>query len=434
MHRMLVAVAAIAACVSAVCAQTAVKAKTLYTMAGESITDGVVLIDADGLITAVGPAAEVAIPAGATVYECAVATPGLVDVRGTVGLTGIYNTPADQDMIERSSPIQPELRALDAYNPREPLVRYVRSFGVTTVHTGPAPGELVTGQTIIVKTRGDTVEQALLVADKAVTATLGPGAQRHGSQSPGTRAKEVEMLRAKLIKAREFLQKETRDKQERDNAEGDDNEDGESENEDKAPPARDLALEPFVRVLKGDQPLIITANRAQDIAGALRLADEFGFTLWLDSAAEAYTMTDAIKAAGVPVLLHPTMARAYGETANLSYHTAADLAEAGVLFAIESGYEAYVSKVRVVLFEAAVAAGYGELGFDRALRSITIDAARVLGLDDRLGSLEVGKDGDVAMYDADPFEYTTHCTGVLIEGEHFAGEQEFDLGYPEPGY
>ena len=110
------------ACIaSASAGQVAVKAGTLHTMAGDSITDAVVVINEAGAITAVGPEASTPIPNGHTVYECAVATPGLVDVRGTVGLTGIYNVDHDQDVLETSSPIQPELRAFDAYNPREPL-------------------------------------------------------------------------------------------------------------------------------------------------------------------------------------------------------------------------------------------------------------------------------------------------------------------------
>ncbi len=100
----------------------------------------------------------------------------------------------------------------------------------------------------------------------------------------------------------------------------------------------------------------------------------------------------------------------------MSFETAATLHKAGIPVALQSGYESYVPKTRVVLFEAALAAANG-LSFDEALAAITIDAARILGVDDRVGSLEVGKDGDVALYDGDPFEYTTHCTGVIINGK-----------------
>jgi imidazolonepropionase-like amidohydrolase len=168
-------------------------------------------------------------------------------------------------------------------------------------------------------------------------------------------------------------------------------------------------------VLKGEIPLMITTQRSQDIASALRLAKEFEIKIWLDGADEAYLLVDEIKAAGVPVIVHPTMTRSFADHENLSMETAGKLVAAGIPLALQSGYESYVPKTRVVLFEAAVAAANG-LSFDQALRTITIDAARILGIDNRVGSLEVGKDGDVALYDGDPFEYTTHCTGTVIEG------------------
>jgi imidazolonepropionase-like amidohydrolase len=145
------------------------------------------------------------------------------------------------------------------------------------------------------------------------------------------------------------------------------------------------------------------------------LAREFGVKLWLDEAAEAYLLLDEIKQAGVPVIVHATMSRATGDKENQSFETAAKLAAAGIPMALQSGYEPYVPKTRVVLFEAAVAAAHG-LTFEQALASITIDAARILGVADRVGSLEIGKDGDVALYDGDPFEYTSHCLGTIING------------------
>jgi imidazolonepropionase-like amidohydrolase len=115
------------------------------------------------------------------------------------------------------------------------------------------------------------------------------------------------------------------------------------------------------------------------------------------------------------VIIHPTMYRAAGEMENLSMETASKLRQAGIPVALQSGYETYVPKSRVVLFEAGLAAANG-LSMRDALATITIDAARILGIDRRVGSLEVGKDGDVAMFDGDPFEYTTHCTGTIING------------------
>ncbi|MBI4719004.1 MAG: amidohydrolase family protein [Planctomycetes bacterium] len=380
-------------------AQVAVRGKTVHTMAGPAIENGVVLIR-DGKIAAVGTAAQVQIPADFQVLDAAVVTPGLIDAHSTVGFSGILNIPHDQDQLEHSAPIQPELRAVDAFNAREKLLEWVRGFGVTTVHTGHAPGELVSGQTLIAKTAGETVDRAVIVPSATVAATLGPAAQKsEKGKSPGTRGKMMAMLRAEFIKAQEYLRKQ--------------------ENPDvEKRPERNLSLEALGKVLKRELPLMVTANQAQDIDSALRLAKEFEFKLILDSATESYLLIDEIKASGVPVIVHPTMTRAYGELRNLSFETAAKLRHAGIPIALQSGYEDYVPKTRVVLFEAAIAAGNG-LTFDEALATITLDAARILGIDARLGSLEVGKDADLALYDGDPFEYTSHCLGVVINGQVF---------------
>ena len=160
----------------------------------------------------------------------------------------------------------------------------------------------------------------------------------------------------------------------------------------------------------------MTRHRANDILTALRLAKEFDIRIVLDGAAEAYLVVDQIKAAGVPVILHPTMSRAGGEAENMSMETASTLQKAGIPVALQSGYEAYVPKTRVVLFEAALAAANG-LTFEQALATVTIDAAKILGVDKRVGSLEAGKDGDLALFDGDPFElHVTHVTGVVIDG------------------
>jgi imidazolonepropionase-like amidohydrolase len=175
-------------------------------------------------------------------------------------------------------------------------------------------------------------------------------------------------------------------------------------------------MEAARKILTGEVPLLVTAHQVPEIMAALRLQREFGFRLILDGAAESYLVLDEIREAGVPVILHPTMARHQGPLLNATFVTAQRLAEAGIPFAIPSGNEPYFPKTRVVLMEGAMAAGYG-LPFERTLRAITLDAARILGLEDRVGSLAVGKDGDLALFDGDPFEYTTRVCGVVIEGE-----------------
>lgn len=376
--------------------QLAVQGETVYTMAGQVIRDGVVLTR-DGKVEQVGPASEVKIPAGYKILRAKVVTPGLVDARSVVGLSGYLNQPHDQMQLELSASVQPELRATDAYNARERLVEWLRSFGVTTVHTGHAPGALISGQTMIVKTYGDEVDDAVVVPSAMVAATLGTAGMGQAGKSPGTRAKQISMLRSEFIKAKEYDAKQT------------------SAKEDQKP-TRDLRVEALVRVLKREIPLLVNAQRAQDIISALRLAKEFNLRLILDGAAESYLVMDEIKAAKVPVIIHPTMFRAGGETENLSMETAATLRKAGIQVALQSGYETYVPKTRVVLFEAAVAASNG-LTLEEALATVTIDAARILGINNRLGSLEKGKDADLALFDGDPFEYTSHVIGVIINGK-----------------
>ncbi|MPY87864.1 MAG: amidohydrolase family protein [Luteitalea sp.] len=386
--------------VTAAHAQVAVQAKTVYTMAGAAIENGVVLVR-DGKIEQVGTASEVSVPSGYRVLEADVLTPGLIDAHSVVGLAGYLNQPQDSDQLETSAPVQPELRAVDAFSTRDRLVEWLRGLGVTTIHTGHAPGALVSGQTMIVKTTGEETERAVVVPTAMIAATLGSAGLAEDDKSPGTRAKAVAVLRSELIKTQEYLAKAKRSEDER--------------------PDRDLRLEALGRVLRQELPLLVTAHRVTDITAALRVAQEFDIRVVLDGAAEAYLVTEAIKAAGVPVILHPTMARADGDLENLSMETAATLRKAGIPLALQAGYESYVPKTRVVLFEAAVAAANG-LTREEALAAITIDAARILGVDERLGSLETGKDADLVLFDGDPFEYTSHVVGVLINGQVISSE------------
>jgi imidazolonepropionase-like amidohydrolase len=389
---------ALVLCTPAVLAQDlAVRGEIVHTMAGPALQDGVVLVQG-GRITAVGPAAEVTLPAGIEVLRATVVTPGLVDAHATVGFAGYLNQDTDRDELDRSAPIQPELRAVDGYNARERLIEWVRGFGVTTVHTGHGPGALVSGQTLVAKTRGDTVADAVIVPRAMLACTLGEGAQSgEEGKAPGTRSKALAMLRADLVKAQAYAGKRA--------------DDDEAER-----PERDLHLEALADALAGELPLLITVHRHQDILSALRLAEEFGLRIVLDGAAEGPEVADQIAAAGVPVIVHPPMMRGWGELENASMTTAARLRDAGLEIALQSGYEDYVPRTRVLLYEAAIAAAHG-LGPESALAAVTIDAARLIGVADRVGSLEVGKDGDLALYDGDPFEYTSHCIGVVVEGE-----------------
>lgn len=370
-------------------AQIAVRGETVWTMTGDPITNGVVLVR-DGKIEAVGPAASVRIPSNYRIINARVVTPGLIDAHTVIGLNGYLNQPHDQMGLDGGGSFQPELRAIDAYNAEEKLVEWVREFGVTTIHTGHQPGALASGQTMIAKTAGKNVDEAALVQTAMIAVTLGSGANAPAGRSPGTRAKQAAMLRAELIKAQE--------------------------NAAKAEPPKDLRAAIMIRVIKREVPLLITAEASQDIMTTLRIAKEFNIRVVLDGVADGHQLIYEIKASGFPVIVHPTMARPGGDRRNLSMENAAKLKAAGIPIALQSGYEGYVPKTRVVLFEAAMAAANG-LSRRDALAAITIDAARILGIDDRVGSIAAGKDADLALYDGDPFEYSSHCIGTIINGK-----------------
>ena len=370
-----------------------VYADTLYTMAGAPVVNGAVLVR-DGRIVSAGPAGGLRVPEGARELRGSVVTPGLVDARTTAGLSGLLNQDGDQDAIDRGGPLQPSLRAMDAYNARDPLVEWLLALGVTTLHTGHAPGALAAGQTAIVKTAYPTTDRALVDSTAMMAMTAG----RRVSQvfdSPGTRARSIAELRAALYSGLAYAQKM-------------------AEAERSMP--RDLDKEALAAVATGRMPAMISAHRANDIQAVLRLAREFpDMDLVLSGAAEAHLVLDEIAASGVPVILHPTMYRAGGETESIAFDTAARLREAGIPFAIQSGYEAYVPKTRVVLFEAAVAAAYG-LAREDALRAVTADAAEILGVADRVGTLEPGKDADLVVFDGDPLETVTRVCAVVVDG------------------
>ncbi|MGK0434352.1 MAG: imidazolonepropionase-like amidohydrolase [Planctomycetota bacterium] len=373
-----------------------VVAETLHTMVGPPLKNAFVLIE-NGKITKIGDAAK--LPAGFEVTRVKVATPGFIDAHSTVGLTGVLNVPTDQDHLDKSSPMQPELRALDAFHPRDPLVEWVRGLGVTTLHTGHGPGALVSGQTMVIKTHGRSVDQDVVRPLAMVAVTLADSGRPRDGKGPGTRAKSVAMLREKLLAAQAYAAKRKR-------------------SEDTA---INLGLETMAQVLAGDVPLLITAHRAHDLASALRVAREFDIKVVLDGAAEAYLMLPQIKKASVWVLPHPAMSRTRGDLENGTMELAKLLFDAKVPFAMQSGYESYVPKTRVVLWEAGISVMHG-LSTQDALHAMTTSPAEMLGISDRVGRLRVGMDGDVALFDGDPFEYTTHCLGSVIDGVKYMGK------------
>jgi imidazolonepropionase-like amidohydrolase len=375
--------------------QIAIKAEIIYTVSGATIKNGVVLVKG-GKIEKVGSAKEISIPKNYAVVSSKVVTPGFIDARSVVGLSGALNIPTDQDQLEKSSPIQPELRAIDAYNPEEKLVGYVRDFGVTTMHTGHGIGALVSGQTMVVKTKPGKIDEVTLVPMEMLAMTIGSSVEGNFT-SPGTKAKQIAMIRSEFLKAQAYMQKQ-------------------NDKDTSKRPAIDLKYEALSKLLTGEVKALITVNSSNDIMNAIRLAKEFKFKLVIDGAAEAYRMIDEIKACKAEVILHSTMARNAGDMVNMTRESAAILTAANIQVSIETGYEGYVPKTHVLLFEAALAVTYG-LPYEEGLKSITLNPAKLLGIDKRVGSIEQGKDADLVLFDGDPFEYLTKISKVMIDGQ-----------------
>ena len=369
-----------------------IDAESIHIGTGKLLSNGRILVN-KGIIQAIGTQYEIDAPGGAVHLEAQVVTPGFIDAHTVVGLAGYLNDPgSDQDQLDRSNAIQPELRALDAYNPEEPLVAHLRNHGITTIQTGHAPGAIVSGQSLIIKTNAQRVEQAL-VHESMLTFSLG-GVIRGAFSKPGTRAKAMAMIRQELHKAEEYAHKR---------AAG-------------TLLSTDLGMEALADLLDGQTQALVSVHKAQDILTALRLQKEFNFPMVLDGVAEIYLVLDQVKESGVPVVIHPTMLRATGEAVNVSMETAALLAREGIPFAFQSGHENYVPKTRVILFEAGVAVNNG-LSSRLAVQHLSLYAAQLLGIDQRVGSLEIGKDADLVLFNGDPFEYTTTVDLVMIDGQ-----------------
>ena len=389
----------------------AVLADHLYTMAdGTQGGPGVVLIR-DGKIEAVRTGPHQQPPDGYTALKAAYVVPGLIDADTTAGISGAYNITADQDQDESTDPNTADVRTLDSFNPNEPLLKVLNQYGVTTVQTAPGPRNPIAGRAGIFKTAGTgsapaTVEQLVIRQESAMVFNLGDTPKAtYGKKdkAPSTRMKTAEIIRHALADAKAYEEKW--DKWKKDGSDI------------SKQPSRDMKLEALVPVVDGKMPAIFNAYRADDIDTAIRIGSEFHLHYFLASVTEGYLIADAIHRAGVPCLLGPVMQRLESlQTANATFENPMILKRAGIPIALMTGYESYVPKNRILLFEAGIAAANG-LGMEETLRTVTASAARILGIDDRVGSLAPGKDADVALFDGDPFEYTSHVLAVLVNGQ-----------------
>ncbi|MFI4875971.1 MAG: amidohydrolase family protein [Blastopirellula sp. JB062] len=374
-----------------------VSAGLVHTIAGKPIKNGVVHVK-EGKIRHVGPRKGFKFPKNVAVIEAAAITPGLIDAYSSVPLSGMYNIAADQDADEKGGATHPELRVMDGFNPSEPLLQYLLSHGITLVHSCPGRRNTIAGQSGLFRTVGDDVEQMTVRFPQAIVFNIGNAAKGHGSGTD-TRMGVAAVIRKTLSDAGNY-RRERQKKIDKDE-----------------PLEPDFSKDPLADLLDKKLPALFVAHRADDLQTAIRLAKEFQFDLQLGLATEAYRVADTIQEADVPILIHPTQQK-NGDSSRINTLTtnAAYLAKRKIPIAMGSGFEGYVPKTFVVRLEAGLAAAHG-LGFDGALKALTLDAAKILKVDDRFGSLEVGKTADIVLYDGDPLEQTTHVVAVIVDGK-----------------
>ncbi|MBG6182400.1 imidazolonepropionase-like amidohydrolase [Arthrobacter sp. CAN_A214] len=353
--------------------------------------DGTVVFD-DGTITALGADAEV--PEGAAVIDAdgRWLLPGFVDAHVHLGTHEEGEGSAGDDTNEMTDPNTAGVRALDAINPYDPGFDDALAGGVTTVNVNPGSGNPIGGLAVAIHTHGRYIEEMLLRSPSGLKSALGENPKRvYGDkkQTPSTRLGTAMVIRKAFMEAQNYMGK------------ADEN-------------ARDPKLEALAMVLRREIPWRQHAHRADDIATAIRLADEFGYDLVLDHGTEAHLLADVLAERGTPVLIGPLFTtKSKVELRGRSIANPGKLAAAGVEISIITDHP--VIPINFLVHQATFAIKEG-LDRETALRSITINPAKVLGLDGRLGSLTVGKDADVVLWSGDPLDVMQRALQVWIGG------------------
>lgn len=411
MHKTLVlAVLPVLVLVSGAFAQEAPLAltgATVVPVSGPPVHDGVVLIE-DGKISAVGSARDVEIPDGAVVRDLTgkYVLPGLVDTHSHVGRV---------EGGDASAALHPEVRVLDAVDVRADSFRRALAGGITTVNVMSGSGHLMSGQTVYLKLRENprTVEDWLF-CDDPLTDVCGGMKMANGTNPikdnpkfPGTRAKSAALVRELFVEARDYRAK-------RDAAADDP--------EREAP--RDLGLDAVLEVMDGERIVHNHTHRHDDVLTALRLGKEFGYVPVLHHVSEGWKVAEEIAAAGAPAsIIVIDSPGGKHEAVDLRWETGRILSEAGVDVAFHT--DDYITDSRLFLRSAGLAVRAG-MSREKALEGLTLAGARMLGLDDRLGSLEPGKDADLIVLSGDPLSIYTHVEETWVEGA-----KVFDRSDPE---
>ena len=352
---------------------------------------GTVLV-ADGRIRELGP--EVRVPEAAQVLDAGGQwlLPGLVDAHTHLGVHEEGEGWAGNDSNEMTDPVMAGVRALDAVNPFDTGFDDALAGGVTTANINPGSGNPIGGQAVALHTHGRYLEEMVLRAPSGLKSALGENPKRIYSekkQTPSTRLGTAMVIRQAFMDALNYMGKAD-------------------------PDARDPHMEALAMVLRREIPWRQHAHRADDIGTALRLADEFGYDLVLDHGTEAHLLADVLAERGVPVLIGPLFTtRSKVELRGRSMANPGKLASAGVEISIITDHP--VVPINFLIYQAALAVKEG-LDRDEALRAVTINPAKVLGLADRLGSLEPGKDADLVLWSGDPLDVMQRAMTVWIGG------------------
>jgi imidazolonepropionase-like amidohydrolase len=332
--------------------------------------------------------------------------PGLIEAHCHIGITEEKKGMEGDDCNEAVNPITPQLRAIDAINPMDAAFGDALRAGITGVMVGPGSANVVGGQFAFIKTHGRCIDQMIVKALAAMKVAFGenPKVNYSGQNtSPATRMAIAGMLREELTKANVYRKKK-------------------EQNPDREP---DFQYECWLPVLSGEIPLKAHVHRADDILTAVRIAKEFHLRMTLDHCSEGHLIAEEIKSAGFPAIVGPDMAsRNKIEVQNMAFKTAGILSRNGILTAITTDHP--VSRIQFLPICAGLAVKAG-MELEDGLRAITINAAKICGVDKRVGSLAVGKDADIAIYTGNPMEVFTKTLCTLINGEIVYYDEESEL-------
>lgn len=326
--------------------------------------------------------------------------PGIVDAHCHIGMweDGIGFEGADGN--EATNPVTPELRAIDGINPDDNCFREAREHGVTSVVTGPGSANVIGGQFAALKTYGRRVEDMVFKEPLALKVAFGENPKRvyNGQhKSPSTRMATAAILRQNLINAQEYKKKLEKAKSDPDKM-----------------PERDLQMEILVKVLNREIPIKAHAHRADDILTAIRIAKEFDIDITIDHCTEGHRIADYLLEENAKVILGPLLSdRSKVELKNMSFKAPGILSKAGIKVAIMTDHPVIPVQYLPVCAAIAVREGMDEM---EALKAITINAAEITGIADRVGSLEAGKDADIVIFDGHPLDFRSKTVWVFIDG------------------